>query len=122
MRLSRKTAILIHKYYHLRNGNLPHQLQKNQLRVSQTGKKYHKSMDYIMCKRKNVRRQTTFFCKGCDVPLCSPVLVEHTQAPRDCFRLFHEKVFSNSEFSVASLDDVDSYDSADEFEEKPVKQ
>ena len=109
------------KYYHLRNKNLPHQLIKNPKRVSKSGKKYHKSNDCVVCKRNNVRRQTTFLCRSCDVPLCSPVLVERTQAPRDCFRLFHEEIFRTSDFSVASFDDIDSYDSEDDFEKKPAK-
>ena len=109
------------KYYHLRNENLPHQLVKNPIKIGKNGKRYHMGNDCVMCKKKNVRRQTTFTCRGCNVALCSPVLVERTQAPRDCFRLFHERIYSNSEFSVASLDDVDSYDSLDDFEEKPVK-
>ena len=74
-----------------------------------------------MCKqKKNVRRQATFVCRSCDVHLCSPVLVERKQAPRDCFRLFHVEIFCTSDLSVASLDDIDP-DSVDYFEQKPEK-
>ena len=109
------------KYYHLRNENLPHQLIKNPKKVSKNGKKYHKSDDCVVCKEKNIWRQTTFVCQSCSIPLCSPVLGERTQAPRDCFRLFHEEFFCSSEFSVESLDDIDPYDSVDDFEQKPAK-
>ena len=104
------------KYYHLRNDNIPHQLVKNCKKVSKTGKIYCKSNDCVVCKRKNVRRQTTFVCRSCDVPLCSLVLVEWTEAPRDCFRVLHEEVFCSSDFSVESLEDIEPYDSIDDFE------
>ena len=58
----------------------------------------------------------TFVCRSCNVPLCLPVLVERTQAQRDCFRLFHEEIFRTSDFSVESLEDIEPYDSEDDFD------
>ena len=57
-----------------------HQLIKNPNRISKSGKKYHKSNDCVVCKQKNVRWQTTFVCRSCNVPLCSLVLVIHISA------------------------------------------
>ena len=56
---------------------------------------------------KGVCCQSTFICEACGVALCSPELVERTQAPRDCFRVYH-KNFDTCDFSVASDADVDS--------------
>ena len=75
----------------------------------------------MVCKKINIRRQTTFVCATCHVPLCAPVLTERTRAPIDCFHKYHESKFVSSDFSTASLDEsVSSYNSEDEwFERKP---
>ena len=60
-----------------------------------------------------------FIYKACGVALCSLVLVELMQAPRDCFRVYHEKRFCICEFSVAIAGDADkdSNDSDDTVKE-----
>ena len=93
------------KYYHCKNARLPHQLVKSPLKTSKTGKRYHQTNDCFICKKNNICRQTTFVCETCTVPLCSPVKVERTQAPRDCFQAFHEVLFCRCDFSVASSTD-----------------
>ncbi len=105
------------KYYHCRNARIAHQLVKTELKYGKKGKKYHKTNDCLVCKNFGVRRQSTFVCQACGVALCSPVLIERTQAPRDCFRVYHEKLFCVCDFSVASDADEDTNDSDDNVEE-----
>lgn len=49
------------------------------------------------------------------------MLTEHTQAPRDCFRVYHEKRFCTSDFSIASDADIDSNDSDDNLDKDSEK-
>ena len=115
---NRKNQIL--KNYHFDNKGEQHNLTKSGIRVTKHGKKYNKTNDCVVCKKENVCRQTTFICSICEVPLCAPVLTERTQAPRDCFRKYHENIFVNADFSDGSSDDSDSIASNDEwFQKKP---
>ena len=60
-------------------------LVKSGLRVGKRGKAYNKTNNCIVCKKKNIRRQTTFICGKCNLPLCSPELTEQSKSPRDYF-------------------------------------
>ena len=80
-----------------------------------------KQMIVLFAKKLNIHRQTTFVCATCGVPLCAPVLTERIQAPRDCFRKYHQNTLVSSKYSSTSLDDVSTVDSEDEwFEKKQV--
>ena len=110
----------ITKYYHLTTKGVQHKLVKSGLRTNKNGKSYNKTNDCTVCKRLNIRRQTAFICSTCSVALCAPVLSERSEAPKDCFRRYHENEFLSCEFSTASLDEFSPSDSEDSwFETKP---
>ena len=92
---------------------------KSGLRVGKKGKVYNKTRNCIVCKKKNIRRQTTFICGKCGVPLCSPELTERSKAPRDCFREYHEDKYCDNDFSSTALKGFGSDCSDDDFEKKP---
>ena len=103
---------MVKRIDHCCNARIPHQLVKTELKTAKNGKKYHKSNDCLVCKKLGIRRQSTFICQACGVALCCPVLVERSHAPRDCFRVYYEKIFCTCDFSVASDADID-VDSSD---------
>ena len=69
-----------------------HRLIKSELRENKRGKKYHKTNNCFVCRRSNIRKQTTFICSKCNVPLCYPMLTERNSAPTNCFRKYHERM------------------------------
>ena len=48
-----------YKYYHICKDGVEHNLVKLGLRVGKRGKSYNKTNNFIVCKKKNIRRQTT---------------------------------------------------------------
>ena len=59
--------------------------------------------------------QTTIVCSTCGIPLCKLVLSKQIQTPKDCICSHHENMLVlNSEFSIASLDNLSNSDSKGE--------
>lgn len=88
--------------------------------MTKKGKRFNKTNDCVVCKKFNMRKWTTFICSTCCVPLCAPVLSEHTKAPTGCFCKYHENIFVSSEFSTARFNDKSSNESREEwFKKKP---
>ena len=97
-----------YKYHHIcKEVLVTHNLVKSGVKTRKQGKTYNKINNCIICK-KYICGQTMFICIKWKVPLCCPVLTERILAPRDCFKAYHEKDFMISEFSTATLYDVDS--------------
>ena len=67
----------------------------------------------MVCKKTNLRKQTTYHCSTCNVPLCFPQLSERTKAVKDCFLRYHESSHVEHEYMVCT--EVD--DSSEETNE-----
>ena len=99
---------IFYKYYHICKDGVEHNLVKSGLRVGKRGKAYNKTNNCIVCKKKNIRRQTTFICGKCNVPLYSPELTKRSKSPRDCFRDYHNNNNCECDFFVNECKEVDS--------------
>ena len=100
-----KRTDLENKKYYSKIGNTRHSLKKLDKMESLSGRVYHKRMDCVVCKKLNLRKQTSFCCNTCEVLLCFPEFEERTRASNDCFSKYHEFHFANYEQSESSEDD-----------------
>ncbi len=87
-----------HNYYVADGVN--HRLIKNEKKVGKKGKKYHTTQNCVVCKKSNLRKQSTCHCSACNVPLCLSQLAECTKALKDCFLRYHEARHVEREFKL----------------------
>ena len=101
----------MHEYYHcfkytkLSGSIIRHYLIKSPIRETKNGKRYHKTNNCYVCRESGIRRQTTFQCSKCNIPLCYPSFTERSNAPTDCFHKYHEKTQIKHMFTYESSDD-----------------
>jgi len=99
------------RHYYVADG-VNHRLIKNEKKIGKKGKKYHTTRNCFVCKRSNLRKQTTYHCSACNVPLCFPQLAERTKALKDCFLRYHEARHVEREFKLCT--EVDESSEANE--------